>query len=155
MKALKKGNYLVAEYIVAGPAVATAEEGYSTCGILVDNEMLGLRTAPPRDKPPTPIAASRPPITEMPCWSRCEYTSLHVFPLPTKTLVLFPFNITLLICLRFTSIPPSMLEAPANVECPPPLTTNGHCVRRETAMTEATKAVEVASTRHAGIRSFC
>jgi len=29
-------------------------------------------------------------------------------------------------------MPPSMLDAPGNAVCPPPLTAKGHCVRRDT-----------------------
>jgi hypothetical protein len=47
-------------------------------------------------------------------------------------------------------MPPSMLEAPGNAVCPPPLTAKGHCVRRETNIVVDTSIAFEGLNTHAG-----
>ena len=52
-------------------------------------------------------------------------------------------------------MPPSMLDDPANAAWPPPLTENGHCVRRDIRTAVETSKGFVGAKTHLGLTEFC
>ena len=72
-----------------------------------------LSPLPPKVRPPTPIAATRPPITVRSSGSRAEYTSNQVFPGPIDAIFLFKDRLISFIFAKLIVMPPWMFDAPA------------------------------------------
>lgn len=70
----------------------------------------------------------------MTCTPYCSihlYTLIHRLPGPTEAIFLSDDRVSCVILSSAIVIPPSMLDPPAKAACPPPLTANGHCVKRD------------------------
>src|SRR5215468_9563607 len=93
---------------------------------------------PPVVRPPTPIGATRPPITAKLYGASAVYTAFQVLPGPTATVFLSLETVIVFKAARETVMPPSMLEAPWNAAWPPLLTAKGQLVNRESKITTAT-----------------
>ncbi len=96
---------------------------------------------PPRVRPPTPIGATRPPMTARFCAWSVVYTRFQVLPGPTATVFLsletvIPFRLA-----KETVMPPSMFDAPWNAAWPPLFIAKGHVVNRDSKITTDTASL--------------